>query len=554
MLLNLPNEVISVILGYLSERDVLAVARTCQHLYGLAVRDELWRVRCRRWRRWTDEGARAACWAAYPPAGATDWMRTFAARFERDREVLALLDAVIAAETHRLELVERIVAVGLDAKDVLKAQAAATSGPDGLARAYEAMLILETIDRRRAFETIARLNSRQRDVAIDEVFAVMAAFCGSGDAGLFEFRQFLDGLAAAFAPDARPDVQATLHGLLQFFRKRGLLTPMQEYEHTGSPVSASWVPDIVSVAGLSDLCSSAGMFCAVLGRLGVHARPIRLSYNPFVMVRDGPRTFYVSLVNHGRIFSFDELLNKMTRNSQVQIIDNIFEEKPMLQILQDFATQVTLTFFNFQSFRRHSNRYYASTSLLALTNPSERLVREELSLLRTKYRYDAALFADRAFLRACFRTLDSVYVRETEAVVREIVHDDQAPIETRRQRADYLAGPSPLRVGDIFRHKRLEYYGIIVGWDYRTDRAGTPGTPGVETPHDQLFFEIVSRSEPRIFVSLANMVPMAKDADNGRVVQHLLAIDDLGRYFLRFDPTQCRFVPNQRTNAIYPLG
>lgn len=116
--LHLPNEIIHMILAYISPDDILLkVQRVCRVLRFLARDNRLWKTHCKSITYWSPHhNIKDKLNASLMD---TNWKNLYILRKKRNREADRLMSKIVATRSGRMLRLEQISMLGLDVKQYL---------------------------------------------------------------------------------------------------------------------------------------------------------------------------------------------------------------------------------------------------------------------------------------------------------------------------------------------------------------------------------------------------------------------------------------------------
>ncbi|KAG8426501.1 hypothetical protein J3459_008068 [Metarhizium acridum] len=543
-----PDEIIQHLLHYVSPEDTLQCFQLlCHRSYRLANEGLLWRYHCwSTFRYWhPDHGFGQKLRAA---VASVDWKHLFLLRTRRNRTVSQLLDTILKTKVGRLKRIERICRLGYDAKDFLLVQChAPESAPDVLARRYFSNAILDSIHRSIAIEEWHRLgldrDSPPAQVAAQRLERALGAFdmfvLHDQPGDLDDISQMLDHLVIQFratcANLAELTTRETALALNRWMRANnltGLQNPERNYRNLRNCLIGQALrhEDHESIP----LISSA-LFCCLAGRLGLNAQCCafpshvhaivfaqpgqtldgdvvdscreqleRMYLDPYGLDSEVPASDLQNLLAHyGWQTSTDAFLAPVPPISMVlrtaQNIKATFAR--ILELQEDAHPELSQLLRGNNAMNVDASLYSAMWASLMLTPPNtfewdDRLASflrrfagswPEDAWLVEKYlspMYNSFTPLRDGFARHINRGLGDSW--DHWRLVRD--KDDLIPPVSRR---DSDGNQSvPFKIGQVFRHRRYGWIGVITGWSDQstrrlpvatsrdTDDEGDAGDPG----------------------------------------------------------------------------
>ncbi|QPG93812.1 hypothetical protein C2857_002781 [Epichloe festucae Fl1] len=609
-----PDEIIQQLLYHVSPEDNLRCFQLLGHrFHRLASQGLLWRHHCRtRFRYWSPEHGFHE--KLHQAVASVKWKRLFLLREHRNRLVSKLFDEVLASKVGRLKRMEHICRLGYDAKDFLLDQCHThESASDVLARRYFGNAILDSIHRSIAIEEWYRLglvrDSLDAQVAAQRLERALGAFdmfvLHDQPGDLDDISQMLDETAARF--------RASCEGLASFTTREkalvlnrwirangltGMRNPERNYrnlrncligqalrheDHESIPlISSAIFCCLASRLGLNAQCCAFpshvhAIVFAQPGRtldnipLGGPSEPERMYLDPYGVDDEVPASSLQNLLAHvGWQTSTDAFLAPVPPVSMVlRTAQNIKATFARILELQDDAhPELSQLLRGNGAMNVQTSLYSALWSSLMLTPSNtfeweDRLPRflfhfvkawPEDTWLVEKYllpMYNSFTPLRDGFARHVNRGLDDPW--EPWRLVRE--QDDVIPpVFLRKNGGNQVI---PFKIGQVFRHRRYRWLGVITGWtdqssqrlpgptllytddDAETIQSTDQNNTAVRPPNQFYFMCFPSTgSEPRVVA-----------AENIELINDPTHISDdmfpmAGKFFKRFDPETCSFVSN----------
>lgn len=126
-ILRCPQEILSRIIDFLPNEDILTVPSVCGAFYNATQPQSMWRERCKRWLWWKDTQIRALLTQPrlqQPSESNYNWKSIFVKRMAIDTKIAGLLDGLINSSVDRIPKYHAVARLGIDAKDYLREQLA----------------------------------------------------------------------------------------------------------------------------------------------------------------------------------------------------------------------------------------------------------------------------------------------------------------------------------------------------------------------------------------------------------------------------------------------
>ncbi|OAQ79159.1 F-box domain-containing protein [Purpureocillium lilacinum] len=607
-----PDEIIQHLLYYVSPADNLRSVQLLDHrLHSLANEPLLWRRHCASsFRYWHPRHALAR--KLRLRVAEVDWKRLFLLRARQDCFVARLLGEIIATKVGRLKRFEAVARLGYDAKDYLLRQCRTDdSADDYLARRYYSNALLDSIHRSIAIEEWHRLrldrdslDAQIAGVRLERALGAFDMFVLHDQFGdLDDISQMLDSRAAQFRA-SQPDLdQLTTRqkalALNRWLRANGLTglhNPERNYRNLRNLLIGQALrhEDHDSIPIIS-----SAIFCCLAARLGLtaqccafpsHVHAIifappgqtldgaledgedspreRMFLDPYGFDEEVPAAVLQALLAHiGWQTSADALLAPVSTLAVVQRtsqnVNATFAR--MLELQDDVPPELIQLLRGNSSMNMEAALYASMWAPLLLSTPNtfewdDRLANflrrfagswPEDAWLVEEYllpMYNGVAQRRDGFARPANRGLSDPW--EQLQLVRD--QDDLKPHVVRRT---LFANQSvPFKIGQVFRHRRYGWVGVITGWaDQGTrhlsvsrsraltepaDEHGTEPSAAPVRPPNQFYFIPSTGSEPHVVA-----------ADNIEIIHDASEIDDdmfplAGKFFKRFDRATCTFVSN----------
>lgn len=116
-ILSLPDEVLQVILSYLSPYQIPSIQLVSRRFASIATEQLLWRQYCISTFQWWHKGHKLQDKLQNPSS--TDWRELFANRHRISSDTNSALHGLTESETGRLKQIQKIIGHGYDAKGTL---------------------------------------------------------------------------------------------------------------------------------------------------------------------------------------------------------------------------------------------------------------------------------------------------------------------------------------------------------------------------------------------------------------------------------------------------
>ncbi|KAJ8120548.1 hypothetical protein ONZ43_g2766 [Nemania bipapillata] len=525
---SLPDELIHQILHYLlPEQTLTSVALVSRRFNNIAHEPLLWKYYCQTsFRYWQAEHRFHD--KVRGNLHDVDWKALYILRLRRNGRIANLIDGIVASRVSRLEKTEQICQFGYDAKDYLLTQCRVDeSVEDVLARRYYSCTVLDSIHRGLAIEEWAKyqkytaqlftpntpnveiLNGGMRLERALGAFDMFMLHDNEGD--LDEICELLDDIASRFRA-ANPDLhRATTRtkaiALAQWLHANnmtGLNDPTEEtYRYLRNCLIGRALRDdqhpslpIISAAIYSALASRSGFEaypCALPNQ--VHAivlAPPGISLDGLVLPSTqaehqqsmflDPLGIYTGHDDMLAPTSTDLIVMRTAQNIRASFTSFRTIDRPLSQLIPmielnrgDWARNLQPALYSM---------IWASIMMVPILPDNDEVRWDWQQDVRDLLTYFYEYFPEDSWLiekyvcpmydtfaapsrRQTNWELPSKRVRDQIKEIRRVDASARAP----RRRSHLTDGIRvKYRVGQVFKHKRYDYHGIILGWT--TEGAG----------------------------------------------------------------------------------
>ncbi|KJZ72408.1 hypothetical protein HIM_08211 [Hirsutella minnesotensis 3608] len=600
-----PDEIIQHLLLYASPTDTLVnIQRLSQRFHRLVNEPLLWKYHCVTSFKYWHTGHQLRNKLGRKVSD-VDWKRLYILRVQQNKSVADSLDSIIATKVGRLKRFQAIAELGYDAKDFLLKQCQTDeSADDYLARRYYSNSLLDSIHRSIAIEEWHRLR-QDRDlpdahiagVRLERALGAFDMFVLHDQFGdLDDISSMLDERAAEFRASQTNFRELTTRqkalALNRWLRSNGLTglcNPERDYRNLRNLLIGQSLrhQDHESIPIIS-----SAIFCCLAARLGMTAQCCAfpghvhaIVFAPSGWTLDGIRANEVDEPKERMYLDpyglDDEVPTACFQNLLAQFgwqtsTDVFFAPVPTLVIALRTARNIKATFARVlelqdeahpeltqllsgnSSMNMEAALYASLWAPLMLTPPNTfewddclaNFLRrfagswpEDLWLVE-KYLWPSynsiAPFRD-GLARHANRSLGDPWAHCR--LVRK--QDSDVPVALRRN--GFGNESVPFKIGQVFRHRRYGWIGVITGWSEHTRNVSEQGGEGVSgqgslplRPPNQFYFMCFpsTGSEPHVVA-----------ADNVELIHDPSQIDDdmfplAGKFFKRFDRATCIFISN----------
>ncbi|KAG5926136.1 hypothetical protein E4U42_003600 [Claviceps africana] len=609
-----PDEIIQQLLYYISPEDNLRCFQLLAHrFHRLAAQGLLWRHHCcTRFRYWSPQHGFHQ--KLRQPVTSINWKQLFLLRKRGNHLISKLLDAVLASKVGRLKRMEHICRLGYDAKDFLLDQCRTPqTASDVLSRRYFSNTILDSIHRSIAIEEWYRLgldrDSSDSQVAARRLERALGAFdmfvLHDQPGDIDDISQMLDDTAARFRASCQGLEGYTTRekalALNRWIRANGL-TGMRNPERNYRNLRNCLIGQALRHEDheSTPLISSA-IFCCLASRLGINAQccafpnhvhaivsaqpgwtlddvpfkgpgqPEPMYFDPYGADDEVPASSLKDLLAHlGWQTSTDAFLAPVHPLSMVRrTAQNIKATFARILELQDDAHPELSQLLRGNGVMNVEASLYSSLWSSLMLTPSNtfewhdrlaNLLRRsaagwpEDAWLVEKYLWPMYAISSTprdAFVRHVIRVLDDPW--KHWQLVR--AQDDMIPPVFRREIGGNHA--VPFKIGQVFRHRRYGWIGVITGWsDHSSRRLSGPASVDVDidtetlrsTSRNNMIMRSPNQFHFMCFPSTGSE-PHVVAADNIELIHDPTRISDdmfpmAGKFFKRFDTETCSFISN----------
>ncbi|PHH81268.1 hypothetical protein CDD82_1168 [Ophiocordyceps australis] len=610
-----PDEIIQHLLYHVSPTDNLdSLQLVSRRLRSLATEPLLWRYHCRNsFRYWSP----VHCFDQRLRLRALDveWQQLYIKRMLYNKRVATLLREIIASKVGRLKRFEQIARLGYDAKDYLISQCRVDeSAHDYLARRYYSNALLDAIHRSIAIDEWHHLwlqrDSLQAQVAgvrLERALGAFDMFVLHDDFGdLADISHMLDDRIAQF--------RATLPNLCdlstrqkalalnRWLRANGLTGICNQEGAHYRNLRNLFIGQALRHDSHDSLpVISSAIFCCLAARLGLTAQccafpghvhaivsaapgltldgapadehsepPERMYLDPFGFDHEVPAAGFHALLAHlGWHTSADALAPVSTLAIVLRTAHNIKATFLEFLALQDSAPrQLNQLLSGNNSMNMEAALYSSMWAPLMLTPPNTFEWDDHLAsfLRRFAGSWPEDVWLVEKYLKPMYSHVAPVgdgfaHHHANRGLGDPWEHwrlvqsqDDMKPPVFRRSSS--ANQPVPFKIGQVFRHRRYGWIGVITGWSEK-------GTRHLPVPHATDLDESMDSNAtepPSILLQPPNQFyfmcfpstgsePHVVAAHNIELIQNANQINDdmfplAGKFFKRFDRSTCTFVSN----------
>lgn len=577
--IELPAEILDAIFFHLDPQSLISVSQTCRSVKKITLDAPiLWRHLCQtHYNSWASHHDIVAKFAG--PLSQVDWRALFINRVNAERGTLRLLDRLLETQQCRIQHINKIAESGYDVKETLLNQVACPEdAEDVLARRYYATAILQRIQKEMAINVWKDLQNGE-DVPIETALGAYDIFARTGeDVDLDSFSDKLDHIANGVLdqyPDFRDlNARQKASTLASHLREQGF---QGVSDASYRALRNSFVGVVLNSSDHESLpLISVAIYCSVAKRLGLDARPCGFLFHVYTLIY-APRDYtldgvYKPTNSEDKDFMYldpfrssDEVhqsdlrrvLREMgvptgghehflsatnTREMVLRTARNIMKSVQTIRQTEAGVAGVhamhgiNASWTN--AFPDMDSSFYAAVWASFMLSPdATQYMPYLLEHFEKHYPWDITLFERFVFPMFYDRPEGEALV---EIVGVEHMHD-QSPRDIKKRSTQM--SDLKFKVGQLFRHKRYHYEGVIYGWDTscakREDWIRSMGVDQLPHGRDQPFYYALSSDRTTRYVAQENILPITHDSEPSEA---LLSV--AGRYFKRWDEQNCIFISN----------
>ncbi|KAF2122485.1 Hemimethylated DNA-binding protein YccV like-domain-containing protein [Lophiotrema nucula] len=584
----LPNEILEAIFLNLDPRSLASVSQTTKHFKDVTDVPAIWWNHCvTQFRSWAPSHDFAA--KSRGPLSDVDWRALFIRRTNITKDTRRLLESILASQQNRIRYINEVAEFGYDAKDTLLQECACPDDADDvLARRYYANAILERIQREMAIDIWKDIYNG-KEVSIEMALGAYDMFARSSvDVDFTTISNDLDKLAKAvrnehpdFGEQSARDQASTLATFLRAQGFEGVTDRSYRALRNSFIGLALRSPTHESLPLIS-----VGIYCALASRLGLDARPCGFLFHVYCLVY-APKNYNLDgdykPTNSDRLDfmyidpfrSTEEVvrgdLERVLRESGVPTSEH--EAFLSDTTTREMALRTARNIMNsVQNIRQTNagpfgintgwtdvtpdldNAFYATIWAMLMLGPREEEDSGGLSNISTRrrqylpyllehfqthYPWDVTLLEQHVI---------PLFYNQPEGQrllnFAQSMHDLDSvrkPINYRNARTQAVA----FKVGELFKHRRYQYEGVITGWDTTCD-AGEEwiqhmGVDRLANGRNQSFYHVLVCDKSVRYVAEENIEPVAVETKPSDALLRLA-----GRHFKRWDDEHHVFVSNVR--------
>lgn len=511
-LIQLPTEILEAIFLHLDPPSLVSASQTCKFIKRVTLEAPiLWRHLCQtHYKSWAPHHDIAIKLAS--PLSDVDWRSLFIQRKYSDQKARRLLSHVLETQHCRLEHINHIADLGFDVKELLLREIACPDeAQDVLARKFYATEILQRIQREMAICLWKDLQGG-KNIPMETGLGAYDLFTRTGDdVDIAEFSSRLDQVAQRVL-NRHPDFSS----LNSRQKASTLASELREQGFRGVPHASyralrnSFIGIVLNSSDHESLpLISVAIYCSVARRLGLDARPCGFLFHVYTLIY-APKDYtldgtYKPTSSDDRDFMYldpfrssDEVyqhdLQRVLREMGVptsehdSFLTSSRTEEMVLRTARNIMNSVQLirqsqagvagvhninpSWIN--AFPDIDNAFYATIWALLILGPNETGQAALTAPVTRQRQYLPYLLEHFQIHYPWDITLVENYVvpmfqgyNPEETKLRHIIfaaHAQDRMPKTAKRRSNGTSDVK-FKVGQVFRHKRYHYEGVITGWD-----------------------------------------------------------------------------------------
>ncbi|KAF2257720.1 YccV-like-domain-containing protein [Lojkania enalia] len=587
--MTLPTELLEAIFLQLDPRSLIDVSLTAKHLKAITTDSPvIWRHYClTRFKMWDPLHNISAKVAA--PLSHVDWRALLIHRTRVRQDTRRLLNNILHTQQGRIQMINRVAGFGYDAKETLLDEYSCPDDADDvLARRYYANAILERIQREMAIHVWRDLYSG-KNVPIEVALGAYDIFtCTGDDVDLNVITRDIDDLAKAVERQhprfKELSTREKASTLASFLRGQGFLGVS---DSSYRALCNSFIGLALHSSAHESLpLISVAIYCALASRLGLDARPCGFLFHVYCLVY-APKDYNLDgeykptsstdlnfmyldpfrSTNEVEQTDLQRVLWEMgvptseheaflsptgTREIVLRTARNIMNSVQTIRQNEAGPYGIHATWLN--AYPDMDNAFYATIWAMLMLGPREeedatgisnRSTRRRqylpylLEHFQTHYPWDVTLLEEHVVPLFSNqpegqRLLAFVYSMQT-------MDNTRKPVNRRSERTKDVK----FKIGQLFKHKRYHYEGVITGWDTTCD-AGEEwiqhmGVDRLAHGRHQSFYHVLVCDKSVRYVAEENISPATPLQQPSEAMLKLA-----GRHFKRWDEENHVFVSNVR--------
>ncbi|QDS77906.1 hypothetical protein FKW77_000732 [Venturia effusa] len=593
----LPNEIIETILSHLPPKSLITISKTSKKLHQIANTPLLWREHCRtQFRFWDPSHGLPSNFTS--PVNDINWKDKFRDRMNLERRVDQSMDALVNTQHDRLAIMERMLFISenvheytYDIKEVLLRHChAPKEREDYLARRYWAKAVLEKLHRGLAIDEWNKcmLRGGASSEQLERNLAAFDLFVSNDEHDIDSVISLLDNIAS----DLRNE-HPELDTLSTRQKAITIATFLRSHGHNGaSDEEYHNLPNNFLGIALRDPehhslpLIAVSIFCFVARRAGLSAHPCSFPMHVYAVVSspegrdlDGKPTTKPS--ENMYIDAFRDPIEVPQHHLQAQLLSMGAASNPQAFLSKAADTEIITRcsrnmMHSVQTIQMHVNNplpapndarlplwyqqnpdfdkaFYASvwSTMLMQTHHSSGMSmrRHYLPFLLEYVQQHCPWDAD--LVEKYIAPMFSRYSEHSETlrILRLMREKDRGQPKVKSRTTEEIdwqvgrTGNVEYKVGQVFRHRRYGYEGVIVGWDKICEGSDawieSMGVDRLSGGRRQSFYHVLVNEKSSRYVAQENISPV--DDEPSEALKELA-----GRYFRRWDGVSKKFVSNIR--------
>ncbi|KAL8837373.1 MAG: hypothetical protein Q9170_002544 [Blastenia crenularia] len=549
--------------------SIPAFQRVCRKFNELS-QPILWRHHCKaQFKYWSAEHEIQAKFLQ--DAAKVDWKHVFQNRHLSNVAIDHDMESILSGQTGRIDKSERIIAHGFDAKDTLLRHLNVSDDvEDVLARRYYSDTVLGGLHRTIAIQEWMKLEEGQ-PVSLERALAAFDQFVLHDRKGdLEEVSALLDGVAQSIRLEDAEILEAMPRRKAQLIARylhRNKLTGVADDSQYHNLQNNFLGVALQSGSHAALPLISVGIFCSVSKRLGLTAEPCGFPFHVYAIVMpedgfdlDGKRLEDQSQPQLAYMdpFRSDKEVTRSDLEAQLKTMGVPPADFEMLLGVSSTADMVRRTARNIIASVQTTSHGTVSTELAfpesdgalysalwaLLLLPEHQVAQFQrarslpfiLDHIEKQYMFDIRLIE--MYMLPLFQ--GSQYLVQLRDAIRVMRAGDSMPKQLKARTPDTLKSVH-FKVGQVFRHKRYNYQGVITGWDVECAAGETwmtqMGVDRLARGRHQSFYHVLVEDKSVRYVAEENIMDTSIEPGTNLVS---LA----GRHFKRYDRASKMFVSN----------
>ncbi|KAL9615513.1 MAG: hypothetical protein Q9167_000026 [Letrouitia subvulpina] len=567
---DLPNEILYQILLFVDPPVAPVLQQACRKFNGL-VQPLLWRYHCeKQFKYWNPEHQIQEKLAT--DITKVDWKKLFQVRYEIDISTTHDFESILSSQVNRVKKAAKIVARGYDVKDtMLRHLNVADDAEDVLARRYYSSAVMGCLHRAMAVKEWNDLRNGQ-PVPLERALTGFDIFISQDHTLDFDqISRHLDRVAQTIRLES-PE-------LLDFSTRKQAIIIAQHLQRNclaGTSEGNNYHAlenNFISIA-LQDAHQqplplvAVVIYCSVARRLGVDAQPCCFPFHVYAIIKppencnlDGGAATTDMLAAQMYMDPFRSDEEVLESNLTAQLIDigispadhaqhlapssavhivcrharNILNSIHLMHSAYDNNT-ATLSIH----LEPDSALYSSLWALILLPGDDEAIIQREHCLHYLVRILEHHFSMDAPLVEQYVRPLDLLQILQLHEAIQAIWKGDAVAKQVKR-RTSQACKNVKYQVGQIFRHKKYHYQGVITGWDVECALGESwisqMGVDQLKRGRYQSFYNVLVEDKSVRYVAEENI-----EVTDTQVSASLVAL--AGRHFKRWDQSTGSFISN----------